>query len=408
MAGKFIELKAAAAQLGITTEQLQELREAGKVHGYKDGASWKFKPEEIARLSSEMAASSAAADADELDFDDSGSLSGDEFDRLLSIDAESDSDSEDNLEDSSVLISADAKPGSEQESSSTVIGKEQADQLGSDLRLAEEDEGGSDIRLAGSSAKSGSDADDLRLADSEDLSDELSLADNLDFESDSALMLGDDAELSSSSGSSEQHVLVDSDSSVVDASGSGIGLVNASDSGLSLESGSSAALELPEDEDMISLEDDIALSDDGRQLQQDEEFLLSPSDEMMGDESSDSGSQVIALDDSGAFDSDADVLVADGAEPMLVPEDAEGLGLPLEPIEEAVAVAKAAPGISGAQAPEAAYSVWNLMSLVFVVLLLGVTGMLMADVVRNMWSWNSETGVSSGLANAIIEALGMK
>ena len=51
---------------------------------------------------------------------------------------------------------------------------------------------------------------------------------------------------------------------------------------------------------------------------------------------------------------------------------------------------------------------WNLMSLVFVVLLLGVTGMLMADVVRNMWSWNSETGVSSGLANTIIEALGMK
>ena len=56
MAGKFIELKAAANQLGITTEQLQELREAGKVHGYKDGASWKFKPEEISRLASELSA----------------------------------------------------------------------------------------------------------------------------------------------------------------------------------------------------------------------------------------------------------------------------------------------------------------------------------------------------------------
>jgi len=52
--------------------------------------------------------------------------------------------------------------------------------------------------------------------------------------------------------------------------------------------------------------------------------------------------------------------------------------------------------------------VWNLMSLVFVALLLGITGMLMADVVRNMWTWNSETSVSSGLANAIIEALGIK
>ena len=64
----------------------------------------------------------------------------------------------------------------------------------------------------------------------------------------------------------------------------------------------------------------------------------------MGDESSDSGSQVIALDDSGAFDSDADVAVADGAEPILVPEEAEGLDVQLEPIDEAAAVARATPG----------------------------------------------------------------
>ena len=60
MAGKFIELKAAAKQLGITIEQLQELREAGKIHGYKDGASWKFKPEEVERLASELSAASGS------------------------------------------------------------------------------------------------------------------------------------------------------------------------------------------------------------------------------------------------------------------------------------------------------------------------------------------------------------
>ena len=38
MAGKLIELKDAAEQLGISVEQLQQLRESGKVHGYKDGA----------------------------------------------------------------------------------------------------------------------------------------------------------------------------------------------------------------------------------------------------------------------------------------------------------------------------------------------------------------------------------
>ncbi len=138
MAGKFIELKAAAKQLGITIEQLQELREAGKIHGYKDGASWKFKPEEVARLVSELSAASGV-DADELGFGDSASFSGDDFDSLLKVDAESDAD--DNLEDSSILISSDAQPDNDLESSSTVIGQEKADKdLDSDLRLADDDE----------------------------------------------------------------------------------------------------------------------------------------------------------------------------------------------------------------------------------------------------------------------------
>jgi hypothetical protein len=409
MAGKFIELKAAAKQLGITTEQLQELREAGRIHGYKDGASWKFKPEEVAGLVNELSAASGV-DLDELRPGDSASLSADDFDSLLKVDAASDAD--DNLEDSSILISSDAQPESDLESSSTVIGKDKADKdLASDLRLADEEEG-SDIKAAGSGVNRGSGSDALKLVDSEDLSDELSLASNLDFESDDALMLGDDGDLALSGGS-DQGVLDDSDGSdvAIGAGDSGIGLASPSDSGLSLEGeSSSAALELPEDEDMISLEDDIvSSSDDAKQLQQDEEFLLSPSDEMMGDESSDSGSQVIALDDSGAFGSDADVAVAESAEPMLVPDEAEGLDVQLDPIDEAAAVAKATPAaLAGVHAPEAAYTVWNLMALLFVVLLLGVTGMLMADVVRNMWSWNSETGVSSGLANTIIDALGMK
>jgi hypothetical protein len=172
------------------------------------------------------------------------------------------------------------------------------------------------------------------------------------------------------------------------------------------EDSAEAALELPEDDDMISLEDEmVATPDESTQLQQDEEFLLSPSDEMLGDESSDSGSQVIALDDSGAFEEESDVAV-DSAEPMLVPEEAEGLDVQLEPIEGAAAVAGALP--VSAEAPEAEYSAWNLAALIFVVILLSVTGMLMADIVRNMWAWSGETSVSSGLANTIIEALGMK
>ncbi len=405
MAGKFIELKVAAKQLGISLEQLQTLREEGKIHGYKDGASWKFKQEEVERLAKTLSVSS---EDDDLSFEDSASFSGDDLDNLLKVDPAT--DSSDNLEDSSILISADVQPDHDLESSSTVIGKEEADELlASDLRLAD-DEGDSDIRPAGSSAKRAGASDDLKLADSEDLSDELGLAEELDFESDDALMLAGDAEGKLPAGS-DQEILDDSDGGdlAIGAGDSGIGLANPSDSGLSLEGeSSSAALELPEDEDMISLADDLgSSSDDGAALQQDEEFLLSPSDEMLGDESSDSGSQVIALDESGAFDSDSDVAVVDSGDQMLVEEEAAGLDAQLEPIDEAAVVAGSVPSIAAIHAPEAAYTVWNLMALIFVVLLLAVTGMLMADVVRNMWAWNSETGVSSGLANSIIEALGM-
>ena len=142
---------------------------------------------------------------------------------------------------------------------------------------------------------------------------------------------------------------------------------------------------------MISLDDELVASpDDATQLQQDEEFLLSPSDEMLGDESSDSGSQVIALDDSSAFESDSDVAGIDAVEPMLVPDEGDALDVQLEPIEGAVAVAGALPIAAGAEAPEAAYTAWNIMALLFVVLLLSVTGMLMADIVRNMWTWNGD------------------
>jgi hypothetical protein len=162
MAGKFIDLKAAAKQLGITPEHLQELREAGKVHGYKDGTSWKFKPEEIQRLTSDL-----ATDADDFELSDSASLSGDDFDRLLHLDG--DAEAGEDLQDSSILISGE-QPESDQDSSSTIIGKKEQDDL-SEIRLASDSDEGSDVELAGSSAKRMPGPAASGPADSADLSD---------------------------------------------------------------------------------------------------------------------------------------------------------------------------------------------------------------------------------------------
>lgn len=389
MAGKFIELKAAAKQLGISIERLQELREAGEVHGYKDGASWKFKPEEIARLAESLQSGGDSSNSD--------SFSAEGFDSLLKLDEES--ESRDNLADSSLKINEELELDDEFESSSTVIGKEEADQL----RLADDDDDQSDVQPVLGAAKPSA----SKPGKAADLSDELALADDLDFESDDALMLRDD-EVHLSAGSDDA-VLGDSDGSDLAIGGgdSGIGLANPSDSGLSLEAESSAALELPEDEDMISLDDELGSLSDDAAIQQDEEFLLSPSDEMLGDESSDSGSQVIALDDSSAFESDPDVAVLDSGEQMLVEEEG-GLESALEPIDdEVVSLAGSVPVASGAVSPEIPYTAWNILSLVLVMMLLAGAGVLMADIVRNMWTWSGEGGVSSGFANTVVGWFGM-
>ena len=50
---KFIDLSEAASQLGIEQEQLNRLREQGELRGYRDGASWKFRVDEIDKLAAE-------------------------------------------------------------------------------------------------------------------------------------------------------------------------------------------------------------------------------------------------------------------------------------------------------------------------------------------------------------------
>src|SRR3954462_767221 len=53
MAQKFTSLNEAANQLSISKDRLTQLREAGKVRAYKDGASWKFRAEDIEKLAVE-------------------------------------------------------------------------------------------------------------------------------------------------------------------------------------------------------------------------------------------------------------------------------------------------------------------------------------------------------------------
>ena len=56
---------------------------------------------------------------------------------------------------------------------------------------------------------------------------------------------------------------------------------------------------------------------------------------------------------------------------------------------------------------ELPYSVWNVISLGGVALLLALVGMLMTDVMLNMWSFSSTTSASTAVMDFFIKTFGM-
>src|SRR5262245_22886180 len=146
MAGKFVDLNEAAQMVGVSPEELVEMRSKGEIFGYRDGPSWKFKTDEVERVVRERGAEGRAGDSAILTAND------DEFENLitgLSSKILADKAQEES-EAGSVLISED-ELGVSATGHSTIIGKgEKEDKAAadSDLRLA--DDSSKDILGTGS------------------------------------------------------------------------------------------------------------------------------------------------------------------------------------------------------------------------------------------------------------------
>ena len=141
MAAIFIELDEAAKQLGVTAEQLNEMRLRGEIYGTRDGSTWKFKAEEVQRVAEELGTSSVETGDDD----------------VLGLDTDSQASSSD------LQLEAEAEVSSD---SPTAIGaSEDLDDLavaaGSDVNLVDDDElrhrpeGASDVALIPDSEGSG-------------------------------------------------------------------------------------------------------------------------------------------------------------------------------------------------------------------------------------------------------------
>jgi len=493
---KFVTLAEAAEQLGMTADQVNELRQSGELYGYRDGGSWKFKPEDVERVAERRAAgtpSEFSGDySGEILMGDSQEISDAPLDLVI------DPDDIDESSDDVVLLSEFELGESGPSASATIIGKPGSplSSMDSDVKLVAADDEGADasrtmlgrpgapqqpgestIRLQGERTEEagasgtfigspGEPADSvvklqfsgpelespsstiigqpgapplpdesaIKLTAFEDSDFDLgSLSSNAvvpppppvaggsavlaseppvpDVVVDSGITLGDEH-------SDDDFVLGGPGSDITISPGdSGISLVDPADSGLSLDAPielqadpGEATFEIAESGEDLSGVGDFD-SDEVMELKTSDEFLLTPMAPEGEESSEDSGSQVIAIDSESPFEgSDSSMFAAadSGMGGMLEEDLGEAGGLAEGSLGGATspafaASAAAAPGMMAAETP---YPVWVVLLLGTCLLFLALCGMMMYDLVRNMWSWNAPYTVNSKIMDAILGLFG--
>lgn len=427
----FVPLDEAAKSLGVSTEELVEMRSRGEIFGYRDGGSWKFKPEEIERVGAELL-------GDVLDEDPAGSSllvsdsdlsSGSKLGSSLGSDVElvpddaagsdvrlvanakdgsSDSDGElelaaDDDDDDELSLSLD--DGDDLLASSSSTSSVSGSVLGSDLELATGSDLGSDIPLTDSDALNLVSSNDSNVLGESDLNLEGSAVGSgiIKGDSDPAVGSGLDLQGSDLELSDDGDLVLGGGSDLALGTDSGINLMSPADSGISLEdepldlaaSGISGL-------DLAAEGSDVDASGSAVDFQQDEEFQLSPSGNLDTDD--DSGSQVIELEDSSEFgDAAVAVPAEDGFDAFADVDGGGGLD------EVSDGLVDSAPAAAMIGVPEVPYNLLQVLSLLGILLLMCLSGILVTDIVRNMWAWSgNESALTSGFTDWIISAFGMK
>jgi excisionase family DNA binding protein len=374
MSGNFVLLEEAAQLLGITPDALVEMRSRGEIRGFREGSSWKFKMEDIQQV---------IRNREDAGNSDIGS------DISLVADPGSGSDVKLVAGRSGVNV-GDSGVGSDITLDSSI----KIDSDGSDLPL--DSAGASDLELSLSEGSDVLEASGLKLQ--QPSANKISSDSDADIGSD--LELADDDDLVLGGGGSDLALAKDS----------GLNLMSPSDSGISLED---APLDLAANSGISGLDlvTDVApkkgpsASGSGSlvDFQQDEEFQLSPSSGDMEIEE-DSGSQVIELEDSSDFgDTGAVALPGDMGMDMGAASGGFGgfgdggnitpVGSPAAPIAMV--------------SPEVPIGIWQVLTLLTTLLLMCMSGILVTDIVRNMWSWNGSSDMTSGFTSMVLSAFGM-
>lgn len=284
MAKKYLSIEEACSQLGVSTDELNRLREAGEIRGFADRGTWKFKPEDVDELARTRQADSSP---------------------------------------SVPILDSDVGLSSEGEGSSVVLGEESSvvladDADGSSVLAGDEDDVGQQPTIIrkgeGPLAETGSDSD-VRLVLDESLTEDSSpdVVSKRDSDSDVRLVDdGSDSDVQLVSDASDSDVRLaplstDSDSDVQlvsDASQSEIVLEPSSG-----ETGSDSDVKLIGAD---ATEDDIAISaDSGPALvDPDSGISLEPADSGIALEPADSGISLMDEDSGIALAADSGISLA--------------------------------------------------------------------------------------------------
>lgn len=383
MSGNFVLLEEAAKLLGIAPDALVEMRSRGEIRGFREGSSWKFKMEDIQQ---------AIRNRQDAGDSDIGS------DVSLIADPGSGSDvklvagrSGTNLGDSQIGsdISLDSSIKIDLDGSDLPL--DAAGGSGLELSLSE----GSDVlEASGHKLSPASGTDKIITGDSDpDIGSDLELADDDD------LVLGGGSDLAL-------------------AKDSGLNLMSPSDSGISLEdapldlaaNSGISALDLAADS-KVSKGASASGSGSLVNFQQDEEFQLSPSSGDMELEE-DSGSQVIELEDSSDFGDAAVALPSDGGMGMGASSgeavDIFGGAAPMSAGGGGGGGMSAGPAAVAVAAPDIPLGTVEVVLLMLTLTLMCLCGIMVSDIIVNMWAWNSQSDMTSGFTSAVLSAFGMK
>lgn len=430
MAARLVDQDEAAKFLGVSLEELNAMAERKELFPLRGATTPKYKLDDLERVKNDRAAG--------------GSSWGQSAD-LADIPLEANEHVE------SILLSEKELGQSSESTSSTIIGKpgRKASPGESDLQIAPHSDdlpakaGASDVNLAAGLSGTGSDVK-LVLGGSDAAKKDTGALSDLDLRleptgsskpsavsADSEIKLADPTGSSKKSGSSKKTVKpgsdakkaveskqssfdvddlnLDEDDDVLGgkpgsditrgATDSGIHLIDPKDSGISLEQplelGGSAVelLELGE-ADMAG----------ATQLKSDDDFLLTPVQEDVLPDESDSGSQVIALDSEEDLSSGAFAPASAGMVSML--EEDTGEGPTMGSLSPAGGVAAGAALMTAPVVPEAPYSAWNIVGLVCCALLLLMTGIVMQDMIRNMWKWDGPEPVTRQITDSLGSSIG--